>query len=321
MTTEYDILPELQALSGFSAPMASWIPRVAKPLMDLLPKCVDREHVDYRVIRVPRADGSVMPLFVFSPKGAEDEVLPCMFYAHGGAFMHAAVPTQYILAQQYVVGARCRLVCPDYRLSPMHAYPAGLTDCLDAFAWVVLHANELRIDLNRIIMNGDSAGGSLTLDAWLALQGMAKDAATKGEAPALPVPGALMLTYPVVDHRMRTASMQRFEDSPIWDARKNAIMWEYYLQGAAYISPLERAEEFAALNRAFIEVEEFDCLHDEGVEMARALEDVGVQTTLRDNLGTYHGFEFHHFAAITKESVAARVSWLREAFKEMNSQK
>ena len=77
---------------------------------------------------------------------------------------------------------------------------------------------------------------------------------------------------------------------------------------------MQRSGEFTDLGCAFVEVEEFDCLHDEGAEMARALADVGVTTELRDNPGTYHGFEFHEGAGITKASVAARVDFLRRAF-------
>lgn len=306
MPTHYNIDPELKALSGFDSPMAPWIPRVAEPLFDLLPKCIDHKHTVFRRHAVPRADGSTLPLLEFAPRSADEPAtpLPCLLYLHGGGFMYNAIPTQYKLVQEYALGAGCRVLCPDYRLAPMHPFPAGVQDCTAALAWITANATKLRIDATRIIMAGDSAGGSLVLNTYCA-------AKVQGAAP---LPKAVFLIYPVVDHRARTASMREFTDTPIWNARKNAHMWEYYLQGAAYTSPLEHAADFSTLTCAFVEVEQFDCLHDEGVELARALETVGVATTLRDNVGTYHGFEFHHHAAVTQASVAARIAFLRDAF-------
>lgn len=312
MNPNYDIDPELQLLTDFNAPTAPWVSIAGAPVLRALPKNMRPGEV--RMRRVDLSAGGFPPrLYVISPRdAAADEVLPCLYYLHGGAFAHPAIPTQYRLMDQYAHQARCRVVAADYRLVGMHPYPAPLEDCAFGLAWAVAHAQELGIDPARMAIGGDSAGGSLALDTWL----IAKDLVAAGDETfaGVPVPRALMLVYPVVDHRCRTASMARFTDTPIWDACKNVRMWERYLRGQAYTSPLERAGEFTSLTSAFIEVEEFDCLHDEGAALADALTAVDVAVTLRDNRGTYHGFEFHEHAAIQRESVAARVAFLREVF-------
>lgn len=46
-----------------------------------------------------------------------------------------------------------------YRLAPMHLFPSGYHDCLDAVAWLVGHVAEHGGDPARIFVGGHSAGG------------------------------------------------------------------------------------------------------------------------------------------------------------------
>lgn len=46
-----------------------------------------------------------------------------------------------------------------YRLAPMHLFPSGYDDCLDATAWLVEHAAEHGGDPTRLFVGGHSAGG------------------------------------------------------------------------------------------------------------------------------------------------------------------
>lgn len=311
MGTRYDIDPELRTFAGFNAPMGKVLSLVGQTALSAVPMCIRRRDVRVRRFTAKAADGTAIRLRLLSPREAGDEVLPCLLYLHGGAFLHKAVPTQWRLMAKYALGARCRVAAVDYRLAPRHTYPVPVEDCLAGLAAVLERAEELYVDPAHVVIGGDSAGGSLALDTWLA----AKEHADTGEAPfAGHLPRGLMLVYPVVDHRALTASMAAFDDTPIWNARKNRIMWDWYLAGADYVSPLRRAGEFAHLSCAFVEVEQLDCLHDEGVQMAGALAARGVDAELRDNPGTYHGFEFHESAAITLSSLASRIAFLRRAF-------
>ena len=49
----------------------------------------------------------------------------------------------------------------DYRLAPKYTYPAPVEDVQDAIRWVKKHAKEYRVDPNRIVLMGESAGGHL----------------------------------------------------------------------------------------------------------------------------------------------------------------
>lgn len=57
-----------------------------------------------------------------------------------------------------------------------------------------------------------------------------------------------------------------------------------------YAAPL-LARDFSDLPPAYVEVEGFDCLHDEGIAYAEALDTAGVEVQVENVRGTFHGFE------------------------------
>lgn len=112
--------------------------------------------------------------------------------------------------------------------------------------------------------------------------------------------------------------MQRFTDTPMWNAPLNRRIWPLYLRDGdhnmpQYAAPM-LADRFDGLPPAYVEVEEFDCLHDEGTAYARALEAAGVAVQLEDVRGTFHGFDFFQNASCARTMVQKRVQALRRAF-------
>lgn len=49
----------------------------------------------------------------------------------------------------------------DYRLAPVHRYPAAIDDCGTVLAWVHDRAEDLGVDPQRVAVGGASAGGGL----------------------------------------------------------------------------------------------------------------------------------------------------------------
>ena len=75
--------------------------------------------------------------------------------------------------------------------------------------------------------------------------------------------------YPVTDNSMTTTSMKTFIDTPLWNTRNNQRMWKIYLKNAT-----AQQEQIAVpmknhlpevLPPTYLEIAEFDCLHDEGI--------------------------------------------------------
>ena len=75
----------------------------------------------------------------------------------------------------------------DYRLAPKNPYPDPINDCYQAYVWIVTQAQcQLGLDIQQIILAGDSAGGHLAMSVTILsiLRGFRK-------------PDAILCHYPV----------------------------------------------------------------------------------------------------------------------------
>ncbi|PJJ70734.1 acetyl esterase/lipase [Diaminobutyricimonas aerilata] len=99
-------------------------------------------------------------LDVYRPDGATGP-LPVVIWIHGGAWVSGGkkddVPYFELLAAdgRAVVGV-------DYSLGPHRTYPTALHQLTDAIRYLGDHADELGLDLDRVVIAGDSAGAQLT---------------------------------------------------------------------------------------------------------------------------------------------------------------
>ena len=87
-----------------------------------------------------------------------------VLYLHGGAFRIGSRCAYRPFASQLAAALDTPLLVVDYRLAPEHPFPAGLEDCLAAYAWLL--ATGWRSD--QVVIMGDSAGGGLVASTLLA---------------------------------------------------------------------------------------------------------------------------------------------------------
>ena len=295
MRTRYPVDRSFGIFSRFSPPFGRGIFVLARAALSLVPK--GSRGVSVR--RVTVAGKVPVRAFLISPKG-EKRKLPCLVYFHGGGFVFKAARYHYRNAAAYA-RTGCRVLLVDYRLAPKYAYPVPNEDCFAAYAWAAEHAAELAIDPARLAVGGDSAGGCLAADVIF-----------RAHRAGLPAPRFFMLVYPVLDRRMQTQSMQAFSDTPMWNARLNKKMWQYYLADGQYRSPAEEGD-FSFFPPTYLETAEYDCLHDEGVAFAEKLREQHVPVTVRETSGTMHGYDIVRRSAITQESIMARCAALATA--------
>lgn len=210
-----------------------------------------------------------------------------------------------------------KIIFVHYRTSDRYGFPTPFEDCCSGLQYVWENSSLLGIDRDRLAVGGDSAGGALAAACTL----WARDETEIRIA-------FQMLLYPVTDARMHTVSMTKYTDSPVWNARLNERMWKLYLRNANfgegektsdagypiwYASPME-AKDFSGLPKAYIEAEEFDCLHDEGLAYGEALRKAGVEVQTEDVKGTFHGFDLFFRAKKTRKMMQLRCQALRKAF-------
>lgn len=286
-----------------SARMAGMMNGFIKPPAGLLR---DKEiTVTEETIRC--TDNAQISVFVMQPGNIRTD--RCLVYMHGGGFFFDAAHYHYNNAKQYCLQTPCKVIFVRYRLTPKHPFPIPAEDCFAAWLWTHENADRLGISKNKIAVGGDSAGGALAAAVTL----MARD--RKAPAPLFQI-----LVYPVVDRRMQYQSHKKFTDTPMWNSKLSVKMWDGYLpnktaKNIEYASPME-AESFENLPTAFVETAEFDCLHDEAIAYASALQRAGVAVTVSETKGTMHGYDIVQNAPATKESVAKRIQFMQTCFEE-----
>jgi len=116
---------------------------------------------------------------------------------HGGGYCLGSARMMRTWAARLSAQAGCRVVVPEYRLAPGHAYPAALDD-----ARAALNALLTEADPASIVFSGDSAGGGLALALILAM----RDAGD-------PLPAGCILMSPwldlTIDRRARPALVRK----------------------------------------------------------------------------------------------------------------
>lgn len=66
--------------------------------------------------------------------------------------------------------------------------------------------------------------------------------------------------------------------------------------------------------KTYVEVAEFDCLHDEGVAFAERLQSEDISVELHEIKGGCHGYEAVLNSKIVKDSVDRKIKWFRSIF-------
>jgi len=207
-----------------------------------------------------------------------------MVYFHGGGWVLCDLDTHDVVCSAIARRAGASVVSVDYRLAPEHKFPAAVVDSYAATAWVAANAAQLGIDVRRISVGGDSAGGNLAAVVSL------KSRDENGPAIARQA-----MIYPVTDlSSFATASYQEFAQG--YQLTKTEMEWfrDLYLPSMQdarhpHASPL-LASDLRGLPAALIITAECDPLRDEGEAYAKRLEEAGVPVTCTRYPGMIHPF-------------------------------
>lgn len=302
---KYNIDKELKKLTKYKG---SAVIRLY-PLLNIayqINSCRSDDRVTVNKYSTPGYNGGELSTLVIEPKQCAD-TLPCIVFYHGGGFLLKASKAHYQIAKWYAEKANCKVVFTDYRLLPKYRYPIAIEDCYNTYIWAVHNAERLNINSDKIIVAGDSAGGNIAANVAVMLWDR-KQLSPKGT----------LLIYPVMDRSMNTESMRRYTDTPIWDAGCTELFWKIYLKDQdprqiQYASPME-AGSLGHFPKTYVEVAEFDCLHDEGVAFAEKLQSEGIVVELHEVKGACHGFEAATESKIVADSVNRRIQWIRSVF-------
>lgn len=83
---------------------------------------------------------------------------PVIVYYHGGAFLAGDKKYRVSICEYYAKEGYF-VFCPNYRMPPEVDYKGLIKDCVNSLNYVNALAEKYNIDLNNIVVTGDSAGG------------------------------------------------------------------------------------------------------------------------------------------------------------------
>ena len=230
------------------------------------------------------SEGHRVPVRVYTPVNGT-RPLPVVLYFHGGGWVYGDLDTHDSVCREIADRSHCLVAAVAYRRSPESKFPAAVEDAFAALRWV----NEpdtiarLEIDPTRVVVAGDSAGGTI-----------ATAVALRAKAAGGPMLAGQILICPVIDREPSTPS---YQENAVGTGLEPAFlhwMWEQYLarpeDGNDPLAVPARATDLRGLPPALILTAECDVLRDEAERYADRLAEAEVKVQSTRYAGMVHGF-------------------------------
>lgn len=270
--------------------------RLANFFLDNLGKGFNlAKQVNFEEKYIPREDGSLLRICVYTPKEKKENV-PGLLWIHGGGYAIGIPEQDFSFIENFVLASGCVVVAPDYINSTDAPYPAAFNDCYLSLLWLKENGAEYGMRSDQIFVGGDSAGGGLCAAVSL----KARDTGDVSIAFQMPL-------YPMLDDRMITGSSQN-NDAPIWNTKSNEIAWELYLGNdyktdnvSKYAAPA-RETDYTNLPPILTYVGTIEPFTDETIEYVNNLQKAGVDVHFKTFEGCFHGFDLLSFTTPAKEA-------------------
>jgi len=224
-----------------------------------------------------------------------------VLYVHGGGMILGDINRYDNLVAGYVSNTGVSFLAVQYRLAPEVKGEKPAQDVLSALIWLRENAQKLHVDINRIAIMGDSAGG-----------GIAAGTAILARRCGIYLKQQLLI-YPMLDDR-NTEPNSLLQPFATWTYDNNYTGWKALLgddmgkdEVTSVVAPA-RLEDFRGLPPAYIEVGDLDIFRDEDVRYAHQLLSAGVPVELHVLRGVPHGFDrFAPDISISKMAIGNRI--------------
>lgn len=266
-----------------------------------------REKIDSAAVRFNRlpADIDIKTVDIdgmngewLIPVGAPQNKV--ILYIHGGGFISGSCLTHRMHVSKFVKGSDLKVLVFDYRLAPEHPYPAALEDSLSAYKWL-LKQDYKSTD---IVITGESAGGSLTLAALIAIRDQ-----------GLPLPKAAVAISPCTDLTCSAESLRTNAKRDIAPMNSWLIWTGYYVgnnePSLPWLSPLNA--DVKGLPPILLCVGSAEIYLDDTRNFAVKARQAGVKTNFKIWKGMVHAFPLlSPFFPEAKAAMAEICMYIRE---------
>ena len=90
-----------------------------------------------------------------------NRVLPAMIFFHGGGWVLGDIETHDHVCRKLVNNANFDVISVGYSLAPESPFPCAVEEAIETLRWLVSEHKKININLEKILICGDSAGGNL----------------------------------------------------------------------------------------------------------------------------------------------------------------
>jgi acetyl esterase len=203
---------------------------------------------------------------------------PLVLYFHGGGFVSGNPDTHEPFGRLLAEAANVCVLLVDYRLAPEWPHPAAVEDARAAWEAARTKAADWRVDPQRLVISGDSAGANVA-------------AVLANSVPRAQL-AAQILLFPVTDH---PSGQHASYTGPAWGFTPEfmAWVWSMYAPGISpddpSVSPL-RHPALPRLPPTFVATAQYDILRDEGLAYVAKLRASGTTVTHHHTADMHHNF-------------------------------
>ncbi len=262
-------------------------------------------------MEIENSMGEKTLVHVYVPEDVQDNA-PVLINLHGGGFVKGYRGRDMEFGQNYAYHSGCILLDVDYKIAPEKMFPYALEECYSVVKYVSNHAEELKIDKNKIILMGESAGGNMAIGVNI-LNKERKDFSIR----------QLIVCYPPMDlDKDPVEKVVTGEERDIKYAETARKYNEWYVGDHDHkdklVSPIfAGAEDLSEFPPTFVFTGEKDSLGKEGEDFALKLIRAGVTVTAKRFMGANHGFLVRRIdgADVAEKLIFDRVEEIKKAWR------
>ena len=216
---------------------------------------------------------------------SKNEVLPIMIYFHGGGWVLGNIDTHDQICSILVNKGKYDLISVEYSLAPEAIFPKAINESNKILKGISKNKYGLKINNNKIILCGDSAGGNIA--AVLANY-------NKNNLKANVI--FQVLVYPATHMFSKYESKNKYEGLIL---NKKLMKWferhycpknirKKYINDSR-LSPIKN-KNMKGMPNTLIVLAECDPLYDEGLLYGKKLKENNVKVEIKVYRGLMHGF-------------------------------
>lgn len=219
-------------------------------------------------------------LRVYDTNIEQAEKRPTVLFIHGGGWVIGNLNTHDSICRKISAIANVRVIAVDYRLSPEAKFPIPFEDCQRALQYIMAHADDLNVDIRRMVFAGDSAGANLAAHLG---QNFYQNYGIELKAQ--------VLLYPVIGHFPELNSYQRYQDGlPLVESTMHWFFAQLFAEGQDRDAISLLKQPFDAKNGdIFLLTLEHDPLCDEALLYLQKAIQSGLNVEYHHLKGLMHG--------------------------------